>query len=677
VKKQGYLTKRGGWRKSHEANSKKHYKTWKKRYFVLTSTCQLAYFKNEQTAEKGKPMGVLTIDGSSQVSGGYEYREMQAKELAIGYNDRTKLEKLKKKNKTYDTEFVVCGFEGSLFLRAPSKKEKEEWEHHVRIIVKRMQYQKSTSFQNLLAKSKWDDEISRKKPPGRLSVIKDEGEEYTDSPSSSTRRGSDPIPQRGSRSLGKGMSRSRSSINEMRRPSVSRPRRASISSARASISARAEEIEWQSMDDLIDVMLESTCTKTNEKVGGGKWMAFLIYTHGLYSSADGLMNKLIEKIRKTVEYPDVHSKILDFLSTWVDEKPDDFELMSENLLETMSMKIHKNVLQDFMMLSKNIKDVTNNHALRNLSLESTSLDDEMSMESLGKRESRNSNSQSKRGSGNEKKVGSHLKKFSPDLMDIRKHEAETICIQLVHVDLELVKTVDPRSFMKKRWKSKNANLICPELTHAIAIWNKRCYWVVSAILNEGMLKADSKSVVAEVASFLKQFIEIGYLCAKMGNFYSASVIKTALNMQCVKRIRPAWEKLKKDTHGKMQLLEKACCRKKYWERFDEDTLAGELHIPHLPLVLDALYQTEVKFSKDEGESKINMSKYRKQWHIIYSIIKYQRSELSKPKNENLMEALCSAAHWALTEDRLYEISYNIIPQRTSVSSKRSSYSGSK
>eukprot|EP00471_Norrisiella_sphaerica_P005977 CAMPEP_0184487944 /NCGR_PEP_ID=MMETSP0113_2-20130426/10430_1 /TAXON_ID=91329 /ORGANISM="Norrisiella sphaerica, Strain BC52" /LENGTH=616 /DNA_ID=CAMNT_0026870385 /DNA_START=95 /DNA_END=1942 /DNA_ORIENTATION=+ len=602
VLKEGWLTKRGGWR-NDGPKRRRHVKTWKRRYFVLCAE-QLNYYGSAKAHKKGsKPMGTLNFNGESAVQDGKDFREMH-KDFA-GKLDK----KYRKKLQTIQTkhELVVCGFEGNLMLRADNQLEKEQWIKIIRKTLAETTQHKSVSFQNLLVSFSLDDGPSHRSKTypnnrkHRLEVIKDDEEEEE-------------------------------------------------------VKGEKREVEMISLQELVERIL--TAKQRDTGLAGGSWNSFLGNTHTCFASTDEVIKLVLENLchppaRFTSHKGRFQECAIILLENWFEEIPDDFEGIDHTVFESAKTAVDRTQLMRFIHFVKGIQDLQSSIAVAHLSecsIHSTNTGRSSDYEGDGMVEassvrSKDRSDEVRRATLHEKKLGHFFKKFAPEIMDIRNYDIDEVCNTLMHVDLNLLKSIHPRSFMKKLWKSKNAGFLCPDLMHAIATWNKRCYWVASAILVDDMGRSGTLPLFAKkTKAFIKRFIAIACQCVKLGNYYCASCILCALKLQCVKRFTPAWDLLKKESRKNMEFLEEACSRKKYWETFEKVQETDSLHIPHLPLVLDALYQIEVKFSKDK-DNKINFAKYKKQWQIISTIRSQRNKEFKEAKDEKLVSALSSAVHW--------------------------------
>eukprot|EP00469_Lotharella_globosa_P007299 CAMPEP_0167775456 /NCGR_PEP_ID=MMETSP0111_2-20121227/2572_1 /TAXON_ID=91324 /ORGANISM="Lotharella globosa, Strain CCCM811" /LENGTH=615 /DNA_ID=CAMNT_0007665379 /DNA_START=1 /DNA_END=1845 /DNA_ORIENTATION=+ len=601
IVRQGPLTKKGGWRRTvHTA--KRGVKTWKKRYFVLTNE-SLVYYNSKKAfmSGGGKPAGTLTFDEHSGVQEGTTFRELQMRELG-SETLKSKRKQRKLKTSVRKHEFVVTGFEGNLFLRADTEDGKKLWMTDLKRRVEAVKNVKTSSFQNLLASFTGDElEVSpmRKVPPARLALeaINEAGE-------------------------------SKEALINL--TDEGRPRTAST---------EKKDVSFVSFEDLIDMLL--TARPREKEIAGGMWTAFLIYTHTCYSNSQDLMNILLDRMcnppkKFSKHIPQFQERVINLLFTWLKEHSEDFERIDISSVEEHTKSVSESLLPRYEELIKRMKDLMSGANLQELvsecslasypsngvrSRSTADVDSEVVLQrgnsagnvgsSLQKRSDRSD--VVRRATIHEKKLGHFLRKFAPELMDIRNYDLNDLCAQLMHVDMGLIRSIHPRSMLKKLWKSKNAAFLCPDLMHAIATWNKRCYWVATAILMDNDVKGGGLAAFSRRAkAFIKRFLHIARKCVKMGNYYCASCILCSLKMQCIRRLTPAWDLLSKESNKDMEFLEEACSRKSYWERFDKAQDSREIHLPHLPLVLDALYQIEVKFTKD-SDDHINLSKYKKQW----------------------------------------------------------------
>eukprot|EP00466_Bigelowiella_natans_P006510 jgi/Bigna1/74300/fgenesh1_pg.28_\ len=638
VKREGWLTKKGGWRNT--GTKRHHIKSWKKRYFVLWNE-QLSYYASKSAFHKHlKPMGTLSLNPDSAVRDGEEYRHMQ---MDLKGKSLTGKMKRKLKISRVKHELVVCGFEGNLMLRADTKRAKEQWLVDIRTIIAGIKVTKSSSFQNLL-----------------ISFSRNSGEKKLESSSADdtkTLTNVEVIKEE----------------NEEANSSSSRNRR-----SRNDSSEERNNAEMLTLEELVVKLLCSRPGKSD--IAGRSWHEFLIHTHVVFSESHGINHtsrSLAPLLIKTCVFfpvvillplPEVARShkgkfqeiVIHLLEKWLDEASDDIENVDASIFETATLTIHEDCQERYCPTNASSFLFYDVDKTESLSLEPTS------SSSTLRRPKANGESRRetvRRVTVNEKKLGYFFKKFCPEIMDIRNYDVEQVCDTLMHVDHNLIKSISPRSFMKKLWKNKNAGFLCPDLMHAIATWNKRCYWVATAILNDDLGKNGTVNLFAKKCKeFIKQFIDIGCACVQRGNFYCASCIICALKLQCVKRFKPAWDLLSKHSRKNMEFLEEACSRKSYWDRFGKAQREDEIHIPHLPLYLDALYQIEVKFCKDK-HGKINLTKYKRQWDLISGVIKTQKhAEHTGDKDDELVSALSSAVHWAFTEEKLYAISYKYLPR---------------
>lgn len=526
--------------------------------------------------------------------------------------------------KSKSTEFKVSGFEGILYLRAKTESEMKTWITIIRGCAKQVGH--VSSFQNLLLSldGLWSNPMES--------------------------------------SISHSLKNHTTSISEIER----------------------KDLEFVSLAELLDKL---TSVKIDEQsIGGGKWQAFLIYMHICYATFEDVSKMLFKSLEKPPEKFLQHKaqyqgRIISLFCNWLDEIPRDFETIDIEALIAKKQHIDKTCETRFTELVTRIQQCLKSESVvEPLDTQPFTHDDNSLLGIIGRAKSRSvaDGSDKSRADGSpvrpsrmrrtrtftEKKLGVFLRKFAPT-MDISKIEPEELSVQLLHIDLDYIKSITPRSLMKKLWKKKNAGELCPDLMHAISTWNKRCYWIATVILSDNTKtrKKSNSTFFKHVKMMLKRFILIACHCVEMGNYFCASCVVCALKLQCVRRLRPAWEMLSKESKKQYQQIQQACDRKFYWKLFEKSQSEEGIHLPHLAIILDALYQIEIKACKD-SENQINMPKYRKQWDIIYRVMHTQRCEVTVgKKNDELASALTACIHWSLSEERLYAISYKNYPKK--------------
>ncbi|GAB5367763.1 hypothetical protein AAMO2058_001259000 [Amorphochlora amoebiformis] len=720
VVQEGILTKKGGWRKG-SGTGRGRIKLWKRRYFILT-TKGMHYYSNKKASlsRNARPLGTLTFDLQSDVQDGQTYRDMRA-EGKLGTNRKDIRKHMRKlKTSVRKHEFVLSGFEGTLMLRAESEESQYRWLANIRRIIKTVKKLQTNSYQNLMASFSADlsavaeviaspkKKRTRKKNISNLEVIKDVAEEVAESASASasatasaSASASASVPQPPSQKPPQSPSREIDSDKRKDRSKrVSEIAQYAFSIVNKEKEEKKEVAEFLSVDELLDKILPLHSKST---IAGGTWIAFLIYTHRCYTTTDDLLLLLIKYLEKPPQKFRSHKdkyrrNIVRVLKTWVMEQPEDFDGFDHKLFEKPAISIGEKLRDKYTAvlamirhasvctpdtIAESIRSLSSGHFSPRDYRRSIESDKSVAVASRSERFSNIAAVDAQLHSTltterprmpsvleekDSKGVGRFLRKFAPEIIDVRNYNSEELCIQLMHVDTEVINSIDPKSFLKKMWKQKNANFLCPKLMHAIATWNKRCYWIASTVLMEKSLQRSSGRAEASREYFkgtkalITLFLSLATVCLKSGNYYTASCISTALKMSCIIRLKPAWDLLSEESIKEFELLELACSRKNYWREFERSNQGEELHIPHLPLVLDALYQTEVKYSKDAMD-KMNFSKYKKQWNVIYNIMKAQRhTQLHGERNEDLISALKSSVHMALTDKQLYAMSYKYWPR---------------
>lgn len=819
---EGYLLKKGGWRRTGGDRRQllARRRNWKKRYFVLLSS-KLLYFKTAADVT-GRPMGVLSFNSTSDVCtwedfnalehikpsrsvsmsrtsdsqrsrsrSASERRAPSARSRDESFNTSTatmshpnlatSTSRLASKiegtahaqppRARYDHMFVVAGFEGNLVVRAEMEEDADRWMEKIFRCISKTSHEERNSFQNLLLSfHQWESKIGLLDSPEQSSPASSTAIESRSDSMATVMHPLDLSMQAKGPNLG--VIREEGSVGGLStRDSVTRG-----SVTRGSVSVRREANHGALLISTEKLLEELTSLKSEgSHIAGGKWQAFLIFSHRCFMRSHDLAKMLVTKIKTPPERFREHlgrfqREVISLLEIWHKEFPEDFGDISKRVFDGVTRHLDKVALIKWQGI-RGVLSCSSSNSVPHLEISAaggggTNANKLMAMispgairrqrESLGKRggsrmgktrppppppprpprsprkaaegripppppprprskttqpssrtpdekkagaaadpkrrvsdntrerraDMKHRKSHHKSGKANltlnEIKIGTFFKKFRPDMLNATGFDEKAVVTQMLHVDMEFIRRINPRSFLQKRWKSKDAAFVCPDLVHAIGVWNKRCYWIASVILRKDGARAGGAvgDWVTRVRDGLKRFISIGAMSIEKGNYFAASCILCALRMQCVRRLRAAWDALPRDSKKNFAKIEDACARKNYWVEFYRQTEEEDVHIPNLAVVLDSLYQLEVKCAKDT-ETEINLTKYKKQWDIIFGILTTQRqATIEEEKDKEIMDALTACVHWALSEDKLYEISYKYVPRGGRVSSMSSVASSS-
>ncbi|CAH8593381.1 unnamed protein product [Dicrocoelium dendriticum] len=200
---------------------------------------------------------------------------------------------------------------------------------------------------------------------------------------------------------------------------------------------------------------------------------------------------------------------------------------------------------------------------------------------------------------------------------IPKASPDNFAKQLTIIELSLFKAIKREEFSSLKWNGKEKHIHAPNIVASTRWFNQINFWVQKEIL-----KLSSVSKRTELLAF---FIRIAKKLVDHNNLYSAMSIVSALQVECIYRLRDTWGGLSNKDRTAYRNLEELfsqennCYRQR--EHMKSVSLPG---IPYLGLYLSDLTYTNVAHPRVGGKltdiwiSKINT--------LIDTIVYFQKSE---------------------------------------------------
>ncbi|CAH8672878.1 unnamed protein product [Schistosoma margrebowiei] len=232
--------------------------------------------------------------------------------------------------------------------------------------------------------------------------------------------------------------------------------------------------------------------------------------------------------------------------------------------------------------------------------------------------------------------------------DITKVSPEEFAKQITLIELSYFKAIHREEFASLKWNGREKHLCAPNIVASTRWFNQINFWVQKEILKY--------SCVSKRTEMLSFFIKISKKLVEFNNLYSAMSIISALQVECIYRLRHTWAGLGNKDRAAYRRLEELFsqndnCRRQR-EHMNSISLPG---IPYLGLYLSDLTYTNVAQPRINGKptavwfTKINS--------IIDKIAYFQQSEYSFAVDETLNAYLCAQRYIEELQKFLEEDNY--------------------
>lgn len=232
--------------------------------------------------------------------------------------------------------------------------------------------------------------------------------------------------------------------------------------------------------------------------------------------------------------------------------------------------------------------------------------------------------------------------------DITKVSSEEFAKQITLIELSYFKAIHREEFASLKWNGREKHLCAPNIVASTRWFNQINFWVQKEILKY--------SCVSKRTEMLSFFIKISKKLVEFNNLYSAMSIISALQVECIYRLRHTWAGLGNKDRAAYRRLEELFsqndnCRRQR-EHMNSISLPG---IPYLGLYLSDLTYTNVAQPRINGKptaiwfTKINS--------IIDKIAYFQQSEYSFAVDETLNAYLCAQRYIEELQKFLEEDNY--------------------
>ncbi|CAH8657601.1 unnamed protein product [Schistosoma intercalatum] len=232
--------------------------------------------------------------------------------------------------------------------------------------------------------------------------------------------------------------------------------------------------------------------------------------------------------------------------------------------------------------------------------------------------------------------------------DITKVSSEEFAKQITLIELSYFKAIHREEFASLKWNGREKHLCAPNIVASTRWFNQINFWVQKEILKY--------SCVSKRTEMLSFFIKISKKLVEFNNLYSAMSIISALQVECIYRLRHTWAGLGNKDRAAYRRLEELFsqndnCRRQR-EHMNSIGLPG---IPYLGLYLSDLTYTNVAQPRINGKptavwfTKINS--------IIDKIAYFQQSEYSFAVDGTLNAYLCAQRYIEELQKFLEEDNY--------------------
>ncbi|KER21732.1 hypothetical protein T265_10010 [Opisthorchis viverrini] len=243
------------------------------------------------------------------------------------------------------------------------------------------------------------------------------------------------------------------------------------------------------------------------------------------------------------------------------------------------------------------------------------------------------------------------------IADITKAGPDIFAKQITLIELSLFKAIKREEFSSLKWNGKEKHIYAPNIVASTRWFNQINFWVQKEILKY--------SCVSKRTELLAFFIKMAKKLVDYNNLYSAMSIVSALQVECIYRLRHTWDGLPNKDRAAYRRLEELFsqndnCRRQR-EHMNSISLPG---IPYLGLYLSDLTYTNVAHPRVGGKptaiwtSKINT--------IIDIIAYFQQSEYPFNVDGTINAYLCAQRYieelQKFLEEDNYRTSLRLEPQ---------------
>ncbi|VDD75779.1 unnamed protein product [Mesocestoides corti] len=232
-------------------------------------------------------------------------------------------------------------------------------------------------------------------------------------------------------------------------------------------------------------------------------------------------------------------------------------------------------------------------------------------------------------------------KAASDLMcniaiaDITKVSVDDFAKQITLIDMSYFAAIKRSEFLSLKWNGRDKKIYAPNIVESTKWFNQLNFWVQKEILKY--------SVVIKRTEMLSFFIKLAKRLVELNNLYSAMSIVSALQVECIYRLRLTWSGLGHRERAAYRRLEELFGQQNNCRLLREHTASMRLPgIPYLGLYLSDLIYTNVAHPRINGQpttvwvTKLNT--------IVDAISHFQQSRFPYQVNESIRAYLLAQSY---------------------------------
>ncbi|KAL7056884.1 hypothetical protein AAHC03_019185 [Spirometra sp. Aus1] len=180
------------------------------------------------------------------------------------------------------------------------------------------------------------------------------------------------------------------------------------------------------------------------------------------------------------------------------------------------------------------------------------------------------------------------------IADITKVQVDDFAKQITLIEISYFSAIKRSEFLSLKWNGRDKNVYAPNIVASTRWFNQLNFWVQKEIL-----KYPAVNKRTEVLSY---FIKLAKRLVEMNNLYSAMSIVSALQVECIYRLRRTWAGLGHRERSANRRLEELFGQQDNCRLLREHTAAMRLPgIPYLGLYLSDLAYTNVAHPRINGQ----------------------------------------------------------------------------
>nr|CDS28469.1 ral guanine nucleotide exchange factor with pH [Hymenolepis microstoma] len=253
------------------------------------------------------------------------------------------------------------------------------------------------------------------------------------------------------------------------------------------------------------------------------------------------------------------------------------------------------------------------------------------------------------------KAASHLM-CNIAIADITKINVDDFVKQITLIDMSYFAAIKRSEFLSLKWNGRDKKIYAPNIVESTKWFNQINFWVQKEILKY--------SAVNKRTEMLSYFIKLAKRLVDVNNLYSAMSIISALQVECIYRLRLTWSGLGHRERASYRRLEELFGQQENCRLLREHTASMRLPgIPYLGLYLSDLIYTNVAHPRINGQpttvwvTKLNT--------IVDAIAHFQQSRFPYQTNESIRAYLLAQSYieelQKFLEDANYKVSLKLEP----------------